>query len=127
MRVHGLGVEAEQLGQRGGVGDGRLGVGELLDPDGRLVEQLVGDPADGLEHLGADRVVEVGQPGGEPLHLGVDDRGGHRAERDHGGGDAGLAAYGEEGGDLLADDGAYVVHAGGGLEAAQLVGERRRG
>ena len=40
-----VGVEGEQLGQRGGVGDGTGLVGELLDRDGGLVEQLVGDPA----------------------------------------------------------------------------------
>ena len=102
--VDGLGVEREELGEGGGVGHRAGLVGELLDPDGRLVEQLVGDPAHGVEHLGAGRVVEVGQPADEPLHLGVDDRGRHRAERDHGRRDAGLAARGEERRDLLGHD-----------------------
>ena len=81
--VDGLGVEGEQLGQRLGVRHRALLVGELLDPDGRLVEQLVGDPADGVQQLRAQRRVEVGQPGVEPGHLGLDHAGGHRPERDH--------------------------------------------
>ena len=99
--VHGLGVEAEQLGQRGRVGHGGLGVGELLDPDGGLVEELVGHPAHRLQHLGARRLVEGGEAGGEALHLGVHHVGRHRAQGHDGGGDAGLAAYGQERGDLL--------------------------
>ena len=89
------------------------------------MEQLVGHAPHGLQHLGAGGLVEAGQPGGEPLHLRVDHRGGHRAQRDDGGRHARLAAYGEEGGDLLPDDGADVLYTGGGLEAAQLVGEAR--
>ena len=51
-RVDGLGVEGEELGERGGVRR-RVAVAQLLDPDRRLVDQLVGDPAQGLQHLGA--------------------------------------------------------------------------
>ena len=87
------------------------------------MEQLVGDPAHRLQHLGAGGLVEVGQPGREPLHLGLDHRGRHRAQGHHGRGDAGLAAGGEERGDLLADDPAHALDLAAGLGVAQLVGE----
>ena len=55
----------------------------------------VGREAQDVGRATLPHVIEV-----QPLHLGVDDRGRHRAERDHGRGDAGLAARGEERRDL---------------------------
>ena len=88
-RGDGLRVEGEQLAQRGGVVHASGSAGQLLDPYGRRVQQLVDDPAYGPLHLGALRVVQVGQPRSQPAHLAGHHLRSHGAQRDHGRGDLG--------------------------------------
>ena len=97
------GVEVEQLGQRPGVAAALAVAGELLDPDGGGVEQLVDDSLDAAAHLGALGLAELGHPVLEAEDLVVDEHGRVRAQGGDGGGD-GLGGAGEQVGGHLAGD-----------------------
>ena len=79
-----LGLEVEELAQGCGVVVAAALHGELLDPHGRRVEQLLDDAVHGEADLGPVASSSPGQPLVEPVHLGRDESGGPRAQRGHG-------------------------------------------
>ena len=93
--------------------------GELLDPDGRGVQQLLDDAVHGSWTSARVCSPRDGQPLVEPGHLGGDDVGGPGAQRGHGRGDGLRPAPGEVGGDLGGDQ---VLH---GLQVRRGVRPRR--
>ena len=72
-------------------------------------------------------VVEAGQPALEPGHLGLDDAGGHGAQRDDGRGQPGLAAGRQERLDLAGDDGADGLDLAAGLGLLEVAGQVGQG
>src|SRR5690606_41927441 len=64
-------VEVEQLGEGSGVVIGAAGVGDLLEPHGRLVQEGVHDALGERLHGLALPLVEVPQAAGEPRDRGA--------------------------------------------------------
>src|ERR1700728_557058 len=81
--VDGRLVEFEKLTQRFGVAVAAGGAGELLDPHGGRVQQLVHHPTDGAGDLFALGALQAGQPVLQAEQLGFDHIGGPLAQRGH--------------------------------------------
>src|SRR3954468_10215852 len=113
-------AQPEQRAQRTRVVGAAGGAGQLLDPHGRLVQQLVDHPVHGAGDLGAGAGVQVGQPAGQPQQLGVDHLGGLAAQRGDGGGDGGGVPLGAQQRQLGVDE----VAGGGDVIGGPRPGDR---